>query len=107
MSIEILGVDVDTTPRFVQGEQAQLVDLLAGIAKKHDITVHRVKYGGRTRVLVKIRREFVRVARGLGYSFPKIGWALGCHHASAINLVYGAGAKKDRPRREMKSLEKV
>lgn len=91
---QILGVEVSIYPRFVQGEQSQLVDLLAGIAEKHGISVHRAKYGGRTHMLVDIRREFVRAARSLGYSFPKIGWALGCHHASAINLLYGAGAKR-------------
>lgn len=103
MSIEILGVRVNPTPRFVKGDEQQLKGMLAHVAECHGITVHRLKYGGRTRVLVNMRREFCKAARDLGYSLPQIGWALGCLHSSVLNLLRGRYAKKlaCRTRREL------
>lgn len=90
--MKILGVEVEALP-----VKDELAILLASVAYKNGIPVRNVLRGERTRPLVKIRREFCKAARKLGYSLPVIARALGFrNHTSVLYLVRTCRARRDR-----------
>ena len=68
-------------------QDIKLTQILVDVAQEHGVDTHWLKYGGQTRVLVGMRREVAQKARALGYSLPAIGWLLGRHHTTIMNLL--------------------
>lgn len=48
--------------------------------------------------IVGKRRDVAKEMRKLGYSFPEIGWAMGKHHTTILNLVRNTGWNADSRR---------
>lgn len=79
-----------------------LPELFALAAQRHDTTPQQIRAKGSQRHLVSARREIASELRRHGWSYPRIGKALGGrHHTTIMYLLAGAdGAIQDRRRWE-------
>lgn len=71
----------------------ELQELMETVAKRHEMSVGELVEKRSSQRYVKARADFCIMAKGMGYSFPQIGKALGRHHTTVVHLVCHRGKK--------------
>jgi chromosomal replication initiation ATPase DnaA len=80
------------------GKPAEAAAVISGVAQYHNLRVKDILGAGRFAELVAARRDIARTLRERGWSYPKIGRAIGGRdHATAMNL---CGALRSHEARE-------
>ena len=85
-------MEVQDVPVRPEIQVTRLDDLRKEVANEFNMTEETFLEKNGTKERVRVRREYVKRARSMGYSFPVIGRSLGMHHTSVMHL-YRTGSR--------------